>query len=491
MKTICFFSRLSLVDLYGSLDVYLRGEYKVVHLAYSCREESILKNKYGIKDVINFKEALQNEWINSPPTPDLLKEIDDLFINHTNNRFSLSSAINMDRTFRHMSYSDCLMLASNYYHFWNNFISNNNIDAFIHEPVAVFMTHVLSCLCRKADVYFLTQSQVHGCFEHNWIFCEGVENIPIEWPIPASNFNSKVIFNPNAKAFLGGFRTDYAALVSSLNRDIKRMNRSYVSFFIWVCLKSFKTLISSFSGLFLIRKYNLIDHHDWYMTGTATPFFLEIYNRWFQTFKLNYDEYDESDKFYFYPMHAEPEAAVLYRGDGIYEGQIKLIENISEQLPPNVILYVKDHPHRSSFKSMVDVDRLRSIPNIKFIDPLVSGKFLIAKSIGVITISGSSGFEAIMLKKPVYLFGHRFYSLSKQVYSIRNIRDLRKILYDTRNIVYSDKDVLSFVEDYLNIVHEGFVLYFPSSLSKISINHRDNSITVSIGLLKGLKSIFK
>ena len=52
MNSIILFSRCELVDLYGSISERLSENFNVIHLAYSKLEEDILRNKYGIKDII-------------------------------------------------------------------------------------------------------------------------------------------------------------------------------------------------------------------------------------------------------------------------------------------------------------------------------------------------------------------------------------------------------------------------------------------------------
>ncbi len=78
---------------------------------------------------------------------------------------------------------------------------------------------------------------------------------------------------------------------------------------------------------------------------------------------------------------------------------IKLIENIAEQLPPGCFLYIKDHPHRPAFRDMVYFERISLILNVKLVNPSVEGMDIIQNSKGIITISGTSGFEAILLNK--------------------------------------------------------------------------------------------
>ena len=197
-----------------------------------------------------------------------------------------------------------------------------------------------------------------------------------------------------------------------------------------------------------------------------------------------YDFFDHNKRYYFYPIHLEPEAVVLYWSDGIYSNQIKLIENIASQLPPNVYLYVKDHPHLLGYRSRLDYEKLKNIPNVKLLNPELPGKEIIKYALGVITLNGTAGFEALLLNKHILTFGHSFYRYSKRVKYVPNIKDLRKILYDLEGLKYEDDEELyKFVLAYLLSTKTGFTNYFSGAAKKLGIDVESNSMIVA-GQLK-------
>ena len=184
----------------------------------------------------------------------------------------------------------------------------------------------------------------------------------------------------------------------------------------------------------------------------------------------------------------EPEATVLYWSDGIYKNQVKLIENIAGQLPPNSYLYVKDHPHAECYRNSIDYISIKAIPNVKLLNPKVSGKLIIKFSEGLITLNGTSGFEALLFNKPVFTFGNAFYNSFKRVNYIHNIRDLRKVIYNSRNMNYKDdNDLFHFVGSYLKYSKEGFVEYYIEYPKIFKIDESLNSIKVANGLLNYFK----
>ena len=130
----------------------------------------------------------------------------------------------------------------------------------------------------------------------------------------------------------------------------------------------------------------------------------------------------QGEKFFF-PLHVMPEAMVLINGTkGL--NQAALIEKIAYQLPMNSILVVKEHPTMIGWRSNQFYHKINSIPNVVFIRPDYNIHKIINKSKAIITISGSTGFEAIILKKPVLLLGRAFYELLPNVKRIVNLDEL-------------------------------------------------------------------
>jgi hypothetical protein len=486
-KTICLFSRLELTNLYGRIGANLLKDFDIIHLAYSNNEAETLKSVYGVQNVIVFKDRISEILVSRNYEKIDLNEIDELFINESTGRFSLNSSIRYDRSFQHMKYSDCLHLAKVYFMFWMDFIKEYKIDFLFHEPPAVFMTHVAANICKKLGAFYLSQSQVAGVNEFDWIFIEGDFGSPIEW----NKYKNQEISTEdlaNVENYIKSFRSKYQTFFVELSGVKKKRNSNVQFFYSLMALIKYSFINSSN----IVNSDILINHYDTYQKYLKKPFFLELYNIWYRAYKMNYAEINSDDTYYFYPLHAEPEAAVLYRGDGIYEGQVKLIENIAEQLPPGVLLYVKDHPHRSAFSDMFYLERLKRIPNLKLIDPNISGKLIISNAKGVITISGTAGYEAIILNKPVFLFGQAFYMLSDRVNIIKNIRDLRSEIYKSEMKTFADeKGLIQFVSTLLKISHNGFIAYFPSHIKKIQINHDINCKIVSDEIKIALNGIVK
>ena len=206
--------------------------------------------------------------------------------------------------------------------------------------------------------------------------------------------------------------------------------------------------------------------------------------------EIVFEELDTTKNYYYYPMHLEPEAVVLYWADNKYTNQIKLIENIASQLPPNTFLYVKDHPHLVGYRNVEDYKRLKAIPNVKLLRTSIPGKQVIHHCKGVITINGTGGFEALMLNKQVITFGNSFYKVCERVHYLDNVFHLRKLLYSLREVQYEDDEELyRFTLAYLKNLLPGFTNFFDNMHQKLHIDLDENAKTVANSLDKWITFI--
>ena len=468
MEKIVLFSRCDLVDLYGLLNKHLSRYYEIINIAYSDQEERILKEKYHVKDIINFKAETGKLYELENFDENLCQSIDQLFIKHSEGRFCLNSAIQSDRTFQHLPYQECLILSQVYFKFWDHIIGSNKVKFLFHEVTALYFTHIASIVCKVYNAQYLAQIQVFGKNKYNWIFVEGDNGLPVEINLSyreQNDLSSESL--QEVKGFLKSFRSEEEMLVPELSKVNRSLAKESYSKFINYHLKLLKRHFIKPLKMKSRPSLKIMDHVELYLDKSQPSYAEDFRKKWYEFFKLKFDPFNSSLNYFYYPMHLEPEAVVLYWGDGIYKNQVKLIENIAGQLPPNTYLYVKDHPHGGYYREIIDYKRIKAIPNVKLLHPGVSGKEIIAKSKGVFTLNGTSGFEAILLNKQVYVFGNSFYDRSNRVEKIYNIRELRPKLYLNLNKSYQDDgELFRFIEAYLASVHNGFISYFVQSVRR-------------------------
>jgi len=478
-KRVLFFSRCDLVYLYGGLHQYLCDEFDIIHVVYSRLERDILFNKFGIKAFVTYKDQFLENYIKDKEVD--YHFLDELFIRNSNGRFNLSGAISVDRTFKHIDIKEAYKITTIHYNTWNEVFKQSKPSFFIHEPTSLMINHMASMLCKENDCIYSTHIQYPGENEYDFLMLDSDDGFATElkWHYNQEDINNLFCDSSRIQNYLKSSREKLTVFFQE--------NKKYqigLSFLIRLFLKSILERYISIRAFKLNKHSDLIDY---YISHNLT--FTQRLKNIITYRKFDYDEVDEGDLFYYYPLHIEPEAVVLYWADGVYKNQIKLIENIASQLPPQVFLYVKDHPHFHGYREVIDYLRIKEINNVKLISPNIAGKELISKSIGVITLNGTSGFEALILNKHVITFAKPFYSLCPWVKYVQNIKDLKKVLYDLRSDIYEDDvELYLFISAYLRSLKPGFPEMYYGLMKSTKIDKEKNLRDISHGLSYFFKS---
>ena len=165
---------------------------------------------------------------------------------------------------------------------------------------------------------------------------------------------------------------------------------------------------------------------------------------------------DNKEDFYIYPTHYHPESSTSVLAPD-YTDELSNIINIHNNLPAGTYLYVKDHISARGTQNEMFYRKISALPGVRLIHFDYNVKKLIGSSLGVITITSTVGYEAILMNKPVYLFGRVFYEDFPNVYKIKSFLQLRDIQKLGTEIV-SPKDIMKYVIAYYRYTFEGKIL---------------------------------
>src|SRR5690606_7150220 len=111
------------------------------------------------------------------------------------------------------------------------------------------------------------------------------------------------------------------------------------------------------------------------------------------------------DKFIYFALHLQPEKTTSSWG-GKYVDQVLSLEHLSEILPSDVKIYVKENPKQGYFmRGKYFYERIKRIKNVVLVPPDTNTYDLIKNSLFVSTITGTVGWEAISGGKNVLVFG--------------------------------------------------------------------------------------
>lgn len=177
-----------------------------------------------------------------------------------------------------------------------------------------------------------------------------------------------------------------------------------------------------------------------------------------RTLKRYFDNPDFRERYYLYPQHFKPEASTSVCA-AKYCSDLTNIENIAFSLPEGCKLYVKEHFVNYGRMPSSYYEQLKQIPNVKLIGCEENTKELIRHSLGVITLTSTVGFEALMMGKKVYIYGNVFYKCHPNCTTLNSFNDLFNILSEKEDCSDSLDVNRRFIKAYKTISFPGFISY--------------------------------
>ena len=145
------------------------------------------------------------------------------------------------------------------------------------------------------------------------------------------------------------------------------------------------------------------------------------------------------EKYIYYSMHFEPEAAII--GKTLLESQLTIIKMLAHALPKGWKLYVKEHPHQfmlnnevahyfinnlDFFKNISFYKEIQKIPNVTLVSLKISSKDLMLKSQAIATLGGTIALESAFHNIPAILFNplESVYALLEHTLHVHSYPDL-------------------------------------------------------------------
>jgi hypothetical protein len=119
-------------------------------------------------------------------------------------------------------------------------------------------------------------------------------------------------------------------------------------------------------------------------------------------------EPDFSRKFFYLPLHYTPEVTDMYYGNE-YSHHEGFVMSLVKKLPSDCCLYVKEHTSMVGLRGLGFYKRLQSQYNVEMIHHRVNTFDLIKNCAAVITVTGTAGWEAYLMNRPVVVLGDVFY----------------------------------------------------------------------------------
>ena len=163
----------------------------------------------------------------------------------------------------------------------------------------------------------------------------------------------------------------------------------------------------------------------------AAKYKLELLN----TYNQLCSEFDANDKYIYAPLHFQPERTTCPEGDR-YSNQLMMLRVISQSIPDDWVIYVKENPSQLLpntahgergrypyyFNDIVKIKKVKLVP--LDVDPFS----LIDNSHAVSTLTGTSGWEAILRGKTALCFGYTWYQDFDGVIRIRDLDECKRAI---------------------------------------------------------------
>jgi len=163
---------------------------------------------------------------------------------------------------------------------------------------------------------------------------------------------------------------------------------------------------------------------------------------------------DFNKKFIYAPLHLQPERTTSPQGD-IFVDQILMIEILSASLPPNWIIYVKEHPvqwlHRgfnfSCARYQGYYKKIAKIKNVKLIPIETDTYVLIKKSQIVATVTGIAAWESVLRLKPAIIFGYAWFRDCHGIFKVNDVESCKKTIKEiTNGFAISKQQIINYLK---------------------------------------------
>ncbi|SFT33545.1 Capsule polysaccharide biosynthesis protein [Lachnospiraceae bacterium XBD2001] len=215
-----------------------------------------------------------------------------------------------------------------------------------------------------------------------------------------------------------------------------------------------------------LRAAKYIDRGDTKVLTNKVKYMLKVKTetaRFLRQVESLEDKADTNRKYMLFCLHLQPEATTTPAG-GNYADQLMAIRLISQCLPDDMYLYVKEHPAYWTQKNRLEsvyesrsiefYQNIKKLRNVVLVDHKVSSGELMNKCSAVVTINGTVGFEALFKGIPVMTFAATFFEQFPYAFRVRTKEDCQKAINEILNnsFDYNRREVeilLSSVQKYV------------------------------------------
>ena len=403
----CFNARASFREYTPKIYLDIKKRYdkdaNAIFITTSKEETIAVKKVFPEAQVINISEYIKEHW------PEFSF---GMFCDYEKryNCAPLWKYIYTDRFLVNRDYDYVIKITCGLFSFFETVFSKYNIDVYFSETIATLQCYVAYIVGNCKDVHYFAQSGARG-FDSTHVY---VMDDPFQGNIFMSKEYEQEEYSLEERRFAKEFWDDFLekdkkpSYMSTTGKKPKLKLRYF--------LLPFKRLFKGFTP-----EYNNPYSYMIYQSNKKFTDPLLFYYR-YQCSKKYYKKANLSQKYVLYPLHFQPEASTCVCAQK-YEKQLFFIDSWAKSLPADTVLYVKEHYAILGHRELSFYKELKKYPNVVLIDPWENTRELIKHSVAVTTLTGTAGWEAMLLRKPVFIGGNIFFDNAPGVIKITDIYD--------------------------------------------------------------------
>lgn len=316
-----------------------------------------------------------------------------------------------DRFLINRDYDYCIRVTVGLFSFFEEIFSKNKIDFYYSEAIATLQCYIAYLVGKKYGVQYVTQMPARGNLDNQYhYFIKNEYHLDsrmdgdwrkAEYSLDEMNY---------AESYLSEFEAkDCPPPTQQLVKSKPKIDRD----FLLAPLRYVKSRCDKNNN----DPYSYM-YYKCYRDALNPIVFWYRYNR----FKKLCKKPACDEKYVYFPLHYQPEASTIVCAQK-YEKQLFFIDSLAKSIPADTVLYVKDHYAFLGHRELSFYSELKKYPNVKLIDPFNSSRKLMENSVAVVTLTGTAGYEAMLLRKPVIIAGRTTYENAPGVARVDEIFD--------------------------------------------------------------------
>lgn len=448
---IAWYARDGHLDLFPRISQKLGEIGMVFRSFYLCHiefEERHLREHYGIQDIKVLSRYLEKHDKEFDISTSTIRQIEAKY-----DTLPLVRALWSEMFQLRVPESLLVRHMVGHFQFWETFLKCNNIDVLVTERPSILSTCVAWLVCQRLGVHFLAfigipvgdrsviSSSWHGHFD-------GLEDVFLNGSPDMASPNYQRAMEYLEMMKVRPQKTNEALI----NMERARKMRGP--------LKKIKALGKYYE---IPKKLQLMRQQAKYYIYKSNKERFVNWLRLYRNFWLHKctDVFDHvflphTERYFLMPLHRFEEwSNYAFMGLG-FSDQLGLVGQVSQCLPPEAWLYVKEHTGGFGEKPLSFYRQLKSCRQVRMLSPYEDTFSLISGAEAIVTLGSTMGFEAILMGKPVILLGEPWYRNFPGVHKADRPETIALLMQKAPHFtVPTDEEKLRMVYALLDISFEG------------------------------------